>query len=588
MRPILAFTGAAGCALVALSGAAPAQPAATRSDGSPVVGCGSLAGPPSVMGGEAGVVISSARRQGGDPPAAGAPSLPDHCELFGQFQARQGANGQSYAIDFHMRLPAAWNGRFFFQGGGGSNGVVGNALGNLLAAQPGNALSLGYAVVSQDSGHDNAVNNDPARQGIVTFGWDPQARRNYGFASIGPVARVAKGLIRTYYGQAPRYSYYVGGSKGGQEAMMAAERFPDEFDAVLVGYPGFRLAYAGAVGQIWDAQAMAGAARALGRVDADGLPLINQAFSDEDLALVSRTVLDACDGLDGTVDGMVETFAACTTARVTPRLSVITCTGAKTDACLAPAQVAALRKVYGGARGGKGEALYSDWAWDAGVGGKTSQGYQQGWRSWKLGSFTAARNDGLAVMLGGPSASAVFTSPPTQVASDPAALTRYALGADVAENARKVRAKWGPFDESAADFMNADSTDLSRFVARGGKMLMFHGVSDPVFSIKDTIAWLSRVDAREHGRAARFVRLFAVPGMNHGGGGPSTDQIDAFSALVRWREEGVAPASLVGRARANTPWPGRTRLLCPYPQQPRRVGTDIESAASFRCERPGA
>jgi feruloyl esterase len=335
---------------------------------------------------------------------------------------------------------------------------------------------------------------------------------------------------------------------------------------------------------MWDAQAMAEAARALGRVDTRGLPLVNRAFSDHDLALVSQAVLAACDRLDGTVDGMVENFTACTTARVAPELAAATCPGAKTPACLAPAQVAALRKVVAGAKGPRGEPLYSAWAWDAGFGGAAAGG----WRAWKLGRYDSDRNDGLAVVLGGAAASAVFTSPPTQVADDPEALTRYALGVDAAENARKVRVKWGPFAESAADFMDADSADLSRFASRGGKMLIFHGVSDPVFSILDTIRWLGRVEAREHGRAGRFVRLFAVPGMNHGGGGPSADQIDAFSALVRWREQGIAPASLVGTARAETPWPGRTRLLCPYPEQPRRIAADIESAASFRCMRPSA
>ena len=543
--------------------------------------CGKLMGFAAAALGDPTLVLGSAKTAGADPAASLA--LPPHCEVFGKLQERKGANGQTYAIRFHLRLPSAWNGRFFFQGGGGSNGVVGNALGPLLAAQPGNALSLGYAVVSQDSGHDNVLNNDPALQGTVTFGWDAEARRNYGFASIGPVTRVAKAIIKTYYGRAPRYSYYVGGSKGGEEAMMAAERFPDQFDAVLVGYPGFHLADAGAAAQMWDAQAFAAAASAMGQVDAQGLPRINRAMTDEDLDLLSRTVLGACDGLDGTVDGIIDNFLACTTARVGPALAAVTCTGAKTPACLAPAQVAALRKVFGGARGRRGESLYSDWVWDAGVGGRAPQGFQQGWRSWKLGRYASDQNDGLAAILGGGSASAVFTSPPTPVRDDPSALTRYTLGVDVAENARKARVKWGPFNESAVDFMHADATDLSRFSGRGGRMLIFHGVSDPVFSINDTIAWLKAVDRREGGHADRFVRLFAVPGMNHGGGGPSTDQIDAFSALVAWREQGTAPASLVGRARANTPWPGRTRLLCPYPQQPRRIGGDLESAASFRC-----
>ena len=221
-------------------------------------------------------------------------------------QERKGANGQAYAVGFQVRLPETWNGRLFFEGGGGSDGVLGSGVGSLMGGEPGNALSRGYAVVSQDAGHDNAVNNDPERQGVVTFGWDPEARRNYGGASIGPVVRAAKALVKAYYGKAPAFTYFAGGSKGGQEAMMAAQRFPDEFDAVLVGYPGYRLAYAGAVAQIWDAQAFGEAARAMGQLTPEGLPLAGKAFSDSDLAIVANAVLDACDDLDGLKDGMID------------------------------------------------------------------------------------------------------------------------------------------------------------------------------------------------------------------------------------------------------------------------------------------
>ncbi len=548
--------------------------------------CDALAALPAGRLGDPTLVVASAVAQPAQAANGRTPAIPANCEVFAKLQERKGANGQTYAIKLHLRMPTAWNGRFFFQGGGGSNGVVGNAVGSLLGGQTGSALSLGYAVVSQDSGHDNAVNNDPKLQGTVTFGWDAEARRNYGFASIGPVTRVAKAMIRAHYGRGPQFSYFVGGSKGGQEAMMAAQRFPEEFDAILAGYPGFRLADAAAIAQMSDAQAFAEAARAAGQVDAAGLPLVNKAMTDEDLDLASQAVLKACDNLDGTVDGMVENFMACTTPVVAPALAAVTCAGAKTPACLSAAQITALRKVYDGPRDARGAPLYSDWAWDAGIGGRSPQGFQQGWRTWKLGRYASDRNDGLAVVLGGGSASAVFTSPPTAVADDPAALTRYTLSADVTQSPAKVRTKWGSFGESAADFMHAEATDLRRFYRRGGKLLIFHGVSDPVFSIKDTIAWLNKVDRREAGRAARFVRLFAVPGMNHGGGGPATDQIDAFSALVAWREKNVAPVSLTGRAGANTPWPGRTRLLCPYPQQPRRNGGDMERAESFRCVLP--
>jgi feruloyl esterase len=516
-------------------------------------------------------------------PAPSSVSAPEHCEVLGKLQERRGANGQTYAVRFRVRLPAQWNGRLFFEGGGGSDGVIGDTLGNLMGAQGGNALERGYAVVSQDAGHDNTVNNDPKLQGVVTFGWDPEARRNYGGASIGVVVRTAKALVKAYYGRAPAFAYFVGGSKGGQEAMMAAERFPEDFDAVLVGYPGFHLAYAGAAEQIWDAQAFAQAARAMGLFTADGLPLANKALSDDDLLLVSKAVLQACDGLDGLIDGMVQNLAACTTARVAPALQAQACRGAKAPDCLLPVQITAIRKVFDGARGRDGRSLYSDWPWDPGVAARVGEAVTQGWRQWKLGPYASPANLSLAVVLGGASASAVFTSPPTPVADDPAALSRYVFAANVEENAAKTHVKWGPFNESAVDFMHADAVDLSRFTGRGGKMIIYHGVADPVFSIKDTIAWLKAVDAHEHGRADRFLRLYAVPGMNHGGGGPSADQFAAFDALVAWREQGQAPGSLVATARASSPWPGRTRLLCPYPSWPRYAGGDSERAQSFRC-----
>ena len=146
--------------------------------------------------------------------------------------------------------------------------------------------------------------------------------------------------------------------------------------------------------------------------------------------------------------------------------------------------------------------------------------------------------------------------------------------------------KWGAFNESAVDFMHADAVDLSRFTSRGGKLLIYHGAADPVFSLNDTITWVKAVDAHEQGHADRFLRLYAVPGMNHGGGGPSTDQFAAFDALVAWRENGVAPGPLTATARQGSPWPGRTRLLCAYPLQSRYVSGDSERAQSFHCVKP--
>ena len=119
-------------------------------------------------------------------------------------------------------------------------------------------------------------------------------------------------------------------------------------------------------------------------------------------------------------------------------------------------------------------------------------------------------------------------------------------------------------------------------------MLIVHGVSDPVFSIKDTMNWWTEVNRVNTGRAEEFVRLFAVPGMNHCAGGPATDQFDAFTSLVNWVEKKAAPDRIIATAGNGSPWPGRTRPLCPYPKQARYKGSgSIEDAANFICAEPG-
>src|SRR5262252_8892826 len=191
--------------------------------------------------------------------AAGA--QPEHCEVMGKINERVGVNNQRYAIKFHLRLPTNWNGRFFFEGGGGSNGNLGNAMGGLQGQQRGNALTLGYAVVSQDSGHDNRENNDPERNGTTTFGFDPQARLDFGYNSYDQVAQTAKALIQLYYGRPPRRSYYVGCSEGGREAMMMSQRFPAYFDGILACDPGFNLPSTAVFSHSADAQALAEVAK---------------------------------------------------------------------------------------------------------------------------------------------------------------------------------------------------------------------------------------------------------------------------------------------------------------------------------------
>jgi len=262
----------------------------------------------------------------------------------------------------------------------------------------------------------------------------------------------------------------------------------------------------------------------------------------------------------------------------------LTCKGAKRNTCLSAGQVEALEKVFGGPRNANGELLYADWAWDRGIGGRIGDNYNQGWRSWKLGAYDAPQNSSISATLGAGAVSAIFTTPPTVVPAANGAPLGFLLAFDLNRDGPKLYAESGVYTKSAWDFMMASSTDLTAYRNHGGKLVIVHGVSDPIFSIEDTINWWNDVNQVNNGKAADFVRLFAVPGMNHCAGGPSTDQFDAFTALVNWVEKGAPPEKIIAAAGRNTPWPGRTRPLCPYPQQARYRGTgNIEDAGNFSC-----
>ena len=531
-------------------------------------------------------VISSARMNAATAatPASASPALPEHCEVIGRMNERIGFNSQHYAINFHLRLPSAWNGRFFFQGGAVSNGNLGDALGNLQGQLPTNALALGYAVVSQDSGHDNTINNDPLMNGAQAFGFDPQARLDFGYQSYDLVTQAAKALIRAYYGKPPEKSYYAGCSEGGREGLMMSQRFPEHFDGILAVGPGINIPKA-ITASAWDTQRLAAVTKQHGHRDRSGQPFVNKAFTDDDLAIAGAAVIAACDALDGLTDGIVDDFPRCTTAVVKPKLDAVTCTGTSTG-CLAAAQIEALMAVFDGPKDSQGRATYVSWPWDAGVGHKGSMSELfLSWRSWKLGPYNATDNSGLNIAFVSSAASAILATPPVPRAMHGADLASYMIDVSVDEHVARTAAAGGIYRESVDSFMKADSTDLARFATRGGKIIVVHGVSDGIFSINDSIAWWKGVDAARGGKAADTVRLFAVPGMGHCRTGPATDQFDAFATLVDWVEKSVAPDRIIAKARPSSPWPGRTRPLCAYPSQARYTGTgSIEDAANFVCK----
>lgn len=513
-------------------------------------------------------------------------TLPGHCEVFGELRRRDGAVGQSYAIKFHMRLPASWNGRFLFNGGGGLNGNIGTAIGN-TGAENRSALEQGFAVVTQDSGHDNAINVDPTHQGAGVFGFDFEARRNYAYASHEVVTRVAKALVSQVYGRAPDYSYFMGCSKGGHEGMMMSQRYPTYFDGILSTAPGFTLPKL-ALATVWDVQAIAGVAKSLGHFDANGAPLLNRAYSDHDLELVADAIGESCDALDGVRDGMVQNIMQCTTDRVSPALAERTCSGEKAAGCLTSAQVNGLKRVFDGPRDSQGRQLNPPKPWDLGIGGRDIAGnYATRWRNFYIGPYNSDVNSAGIVRLSMTATSAVFTTPPTTVSSNPSDLVNWALKFDFDRDSAGIFATNEEFPESPWDMMAANSLDRTQFRDAGGKMLILHGGIDENFTFYDLAQWWTALDNAESKSARQFVRLYNVPGMAHCGGGFSTDRYDALTTLMNWVEKGEAPERISAKAGPATPWPGRTRPLCPFPTIAHYRGTgNIEDEANFTCEIP--
>ncbi|MGZ9811111.1 tannase/feruloyl esterase family alpha/beta hydrolase [Pseudoroseicyclus sp. H15] len=495
-----------------------------------------------------------------------------HCLISLTTAERTGADGQPYAVMFEIRLPDEWNGDFVHQFNGGNDGAVVPAFGPLLSADSSDtALSRGYAVVSSDAGHEGDAQAETA--GLAAgnrFGLDPEARRNYGYGAVAIVDPLARDVVEGFYGSEIGHAYGVGGSNGGRHAMIAAARMPEAFDGLLIGYPGFNLPKA-AVQHAWDIQAFKS-------ITGD----VRTAFSTDDLSLVAEEMLAVCDGLDGLEDGIINDSPACQEAF---DVTALACEDGQNAGCLAPEQTEVLARIHAGPTNSAGEQLYAPWVFDTGIGSGD-------WRFWKLESpIPPWDNMPLIAVMGAGSLATVFTTPPTEVGGSPTELEAFLLEFDFDEDAPKIYASDDAFTESAMEMMTppgADDPELAEFRDAGAKMIIVHGISDPVFSVVDTIDWYEALDANNGGNAAEFARLYTVPGMPHGAGANSTGDFDLFTALVDWVESGEQPGAIVAgtfpgsEAEANLG--SITRPLCPYPQVARYESGDEARAESFTCE----
>jgi pimeloyl-ACP methyl ester carboxylesterase len=455
--------------------------------------------------------------------------IPAYCKVSGVINRRTGVGGKAYGLGFELALPEGWNGRFLFQGGGGLNGTINPPLG-ASAAGDRPALARGFAVVSTDSGHKGVVFDS-------SFMADQQAALDFAHNSLGTVTRVAKKLVTAYYGRPAAHAYMVGCSTGGREAMLAAERYPDLFDGIVAGSPAMRTGHSN-IGTGFAAVAFNQAAPR----DAAGLPIVAQAFSATDKALVLKGLLDACDAQDGLKDGVIENVKACHF-----RPAALACKGAKSDQCLSPAQVTAMEIAFAGPKDKAGNPAYSPFPYDTGI---------------------VAEGGGIPGLL--PSA-----------APSPLGAPSRALRYDVDAALLKVR---GDATQTLID--TAGWTNLSAFLGHAGKIIFYNGMSDPWFSAWDTADYYRRAGEANGADAwAASSRFYVMPGMGHCGGGANTfDNFDMLSAMVDWVEAGKAPGSIPASRRLPT---AATRPLCPFPAYPHYKGAgDPALAASFECRLP--
>jgi feruloyl esterase len=508
---------ASKCARVA----ALARPATTLE--ARVVAPGTFAGPPAPF---SEVDISALYK-----------SLPAFCRV----SAVAAPTSDSH-ITIEVWLPAeGWNGRLIGLGNGGFAGLIDYL--NLSMA-----LSKGYAATATDAGHTGTP---------IDASWapgHPEKVVDFGHRAIHEMTRVAKDAVRAHYGTPARKAYFDGCSDGGREALMEAQRYPDDYDGILAGAPAAH----------WTALLTSGVftTQAVSLDPASFIP-------PQKIDAIAAAVNAACDPADGVKDGILLDPRRCAFDPAT-----IQCRDADAPTCLTAAQVTALKAIYAGPRDAKGAPIYPGYP----PGAERGPG---GWATWITG---AQPKNGLMAYFG------------------LNYFTHMVYGkADWDYRTFDVERGYRDAVERTAKVLDAVDPDLSAFKARGGKLILYHGWQDPAIPAQATIDYHDAV-TKTLGKpsADALVRLYMAPGVQHCGGGPGPDAFggtgdwssDAAShnlraALVEWVEKGTAPGPVVATKYEGSGGDRKatmTRPLCPHPQEAKYKGSgDVNDAASFEC-----
>lgn len=455
-------------------------------------------------------------------PAQG--DTPEHCLVQGLIMPE---------VRFDVALPAEWNGRLYMFGNGGFAGESLSSAARVNARHA--AIRRGFAVTSTNTGHDNS------REPLATFAASPQKLIDYAYRAVHVTAATAKAIARAYFGSPVSRSYFFGCSTGGRQGLIAAQRFPDDFDGIVVGAPvldftGTMVHFAAI------SRALAAAPLSLDRVQT-----------------IAAKVYEKCDALDGLADGVLDDPRRC---RFDPATDIPRCAGpADTAACLTDGQVKALQTVYGGVLS-KGTVVAPGFPVGSEALVPTPFGRRTGWHPWII----AEGQQTIALQF----ADSFFKEMVTP--GTPIDWRQF----DPERDMDKLRA--------IATLLDAKDPDLTRFRARGGKILMYFGWADPALNPLMGLNYYERMRQAMGGKADDFFRLFMMPGVLHCAGGPGPSEFDAITPLVEWVERGTAPDRLVATLRRGGK-PVRTRPVCAYPMvaRPKPGGAGTDDAANFAC-----